>query len=115
MVNEYVACSHESGLDAFFRQAKRRGLSRSDFLISQLIDRADRQLFKLIQLSHHCLNALLPSSHIISYHIITYQGFLVRPLLREPRPQVHYKSQPDAKAQRETQKSTNVKSLTKIE
>jgi len=28
---------------------------------------------------------------------------------------VHYKSQPDAKAQRETQKSTNVKSLTKIE
>jgi len=36
-----------------------------------------------------------------SYHIISYQGFLVRPLLREPRPQVHYKSQPDAKAQRE--------------
>jgi len=29
----------------------------------------------------------------------------VRPLLREPRPQVHYKSQPDATAQRETQKS----------
>jgi len=28
---------------------------------------------------------------------------------------VHYKSQPDAKAQRETQKSSNVKSLTKIE
>ena len=48
-------------------------------------------------------------------HIISYQGFLVRPLLREPRPQVHYKSQPDATAQRETQKSTNVKSLTKIE
>jgi len=52
---------------------------------------------------------------IISYHIISYQGFLVRPLLREPRPQVHYKSQADATAQRETQKSTNVKSLTKIE
>ena len=50
-----------------------------------------------------------------TYHIISYQGFLVRPLLREPRPQVHYKSQPDAKAQRETQKSTIVKSLTKIE
>jgi len=32
----------------------------------------------------------------------------VRLLLREPRPQVHYKSQPDATAQRETQKSTNV-------
>jgi len=45
-------------------------------------------------------------------YIISYQGFLVRPLLREPRPQVHYKSQPDATAQRETQKSTNVKSLT---
>ena len=52
--------------------------------------------------AHHC------------YYII-YQGFVVRPLLREPRPQVHYKSQPDAKARRETQKSTNVKSLTKIE
>jgi len=32
------------------------------------------------------------------HHIISYQGFLVRPLLREPRPQVHYKSQPDATA-----------------
>ena len=51
----------------------------------------------------------------ISYHIISYQGFVVRSLLREPRPWVHYKSQPDAKAQRETQKSTNVKILTKIE
>jgi len=39
----------------------------------------------------------------------------VRPLLREPRPQVHYKSQTDATAQRETQKSTNVKSLTSAE
>ena len=29
---------------------------------------------------------------IISYHIISYQGFVMRPLLREPRPQVHYKS-----------------------
>ena len=28
---------------------------------------------------------------------------------------MHYKSQPDAKAERETQKSSNVKSLTKIE
>ena len=28
---------------------------------------------------------------------------------------MHYKSQPDGKAQRETQKSSNVKSLTKIE
>ena len=42
---------------------------------------------------------------------LSYQRFLVRPLLREPRPRVHYKSQPDATAQRETQKSTNVKSL----
>ena len=38
---------------------------------------------------------------VIPYHITSYQGFLVRPLLREPRPQVHYKSQPDATAQRE--------------
>ena len=59
----------------------------------------------------------LPRSGPFKYHIrdLSYQGFLVRPLLREPRPQVHYKSRPDAKAQRETQKSTNVKSLTKIE
>ena len=28
----------------------------------KLIDRADRKLFKQIQLSHHCLNSLLPSS-----------------------------------------------------
>ena len=53
-----------------------------------------------------------PPKNPLSYHNISYQGFLVRPLLREPRPQVHYKSQPDATAQRETQKSTNVKSLT---
>ena len=33
--------------------------------------------------------------------------------LREPRPWVHYKSQPNAKTPRKTQKSTNVKSLTK--
>ena len=55
---------------------------------------------------------------IISYHtvyIISYQKFIVRPLLREPRPRVHYKSQPNAKTPREkTQKSTSVKSLTKI-
>ena len=50
----------------------------------------------------------------ISYHIISYQGFLVHPLLREPRPQVHYKSQPDATAQRETQKSANVKSYLSV-
>jgi len=31
------------------------GLCHSDFFISQLIDRADRKLFQLIQLSHHCL------------------------------------------------------------
>jgi len=29
---------------------------------------------------------------ISSYHIISYQKFIVRPLLREPRPQVHYKN-----------------------
>jgi len=55
------------------------------------------------------------NKYVIISGILSYQGFLVRPLLREPRPQVHYKSQPDATAQRETQKSTNVKSLTKIE
>jgi len=38
----------------------------------------------------------------------------VRPLLRESRPWVHYKSHQNAKTQRKTQKSTNVKSLTKI-
>ena len=36
----------------------------SDLLISELVDRADRELFKLIQLSHYCLNALLPSSRL---------------------------------------------------
>jgi len=35
----------------------------SDF-IYQLIDRADRKLFKLIQRSHHCLNPLPPSSRL---------------------------------------------------
>jgi len=51
---------------------------------------------------------------IISYHIISYQKFIVRPLLGEPRPYVHYKSQPNAKTPKKTQKWTNVKSLTKI-
>ena len=37
-------------------------LCHSDLFISQLIDRADRKLFKQIQLSHHCLNSVLPSS-----------------------------------------------------
>ena len=50
------------------------------------------------------------------HRIISYQKFIVRPFtIREPRPQVHYKSQPNAKTPRKkTQKSTNVKSLTKI-
>ena len=34
----------------------------------------------------------------------------MRPLLTEPRPQVHYKSQPNAKTQRKTQKSTGRRS-----
>ena len=63
----------------------------------------------------HVSSVFYRDRSLLSYHIISYQGFLVRSLLREPRPQVHYKSQPDATAQRETQKSTNVKSLTKIE
>jgi len=37
---------------------------QSDFFISQLIDRADRKLFKQIQLSQHCLNSLLPSPRL---------------------------------------------------
>jgi len=45
---------------------------------------------------------------IISYHIISYQKFIVRPLLREPRPWLHYKSQPNAKTPTKKQKSTNV-------
>ena len=39
----------------------------------------------------------------ISYHIISYQRFIVRPLLRECRPLMHYKSQPNAKTPRKTQ------------
>ena len=31
---------------------------------SQLIERADRKLFKLIQVRHHCLTILLPSSRL---------------------------------------------------
>jgi len=33
-------------------------------------------------------------SHSSDHHIISYQKFIVRPLIREPRPQVHYQSQP---------------------
>jgi len=51
----------------------------------------------------------LHAYHIISYHIVSYQK--VRQLLREPRPYVHYKSQPNAKTPKKTQKSTNIKSL----
>jgi len=66
-------------------------------------------------LAHAVSLATTARGPMLYSHIISYQGFLVRPFLRELRPQVHYKSQPDATAQRETQKSTNVKSLTKIE
>jgi len=37
-----------------------------------------------------------------SHHIISYQKFIVRPLLREPGQWVHYKSQPNAKTPRKT-------------
>jgi len=46
---------------AFFGEVKRCGLCHSVFFICELINRADRQLFELIQPSHHCLNPLLPS------------------------------------------------------
>ena len=44
---------------------------------------------------------------------IIYQKFIVRPLLRGPRTQVHYKSRPNAKTQRITHKKSDIKSLTK--
>ena len=47
--------SDESKLDVFFRKAKRRGLCHCD---------AKCKLFKQIQLSHHCLNSLPPSSRL---------------------------------------------------
>jgi len=53
-------------------------------------------------------------SYHISYHIISCQKLIMRPLLREPRPYAHYRSQPNAKIPRKTQKSTSVKSLTRI-
>jgi len=44
--------------------------------------------------------------------LLSYQKFIVRPLLTEPGPQVHYKSQPNAETPRKTpKKSTNVKKL----
>jgi len=56
----------KSRLGAFFRKAKRRMVSAIViFFISQLIDRADHELFKQIHLSHHCLNSLLPSSRLL--------------------------------------------------
>ena len=55
---------HKSRLDALYRKAKRHGFRHSHFFISQLIDRADRKLFLLIQPSHHRLSPLLPSSRL---------------------------------------------------
>ena len=43
---------------------------------------------------------------------MSYKKFIVRPLLGEPGPWVHYKSQPNAKTPRK--KSTNSKNWTKI-
>jgi len=43
-----------------------------------------------------------------SIHIISYKKFIVRPLLREPRPWVHYKSEPNAKTPKKKQKSTSL-------
>ena len=48
----------------FYKGKTTWSLCHSDFFVSQLIDRADRKLFKLIQLSHHYLNPLLPSSRL---------------------------------------------------
>jgi len=89
-------------------------LGRSKLTIHATVDvrRAWSSLDRALLCTARC--AWGSASHE-SYQIISYQGFVVRPLLREPRTSVHYKSQPDAKAQTETQKSTNVKSLTKIE
>jgi len=56
-----------------------------------------------------CLSTIIPSElhvcdclvvYIISYHTISYQKFIVHPLLREPGPWLHYKSQPNAKTPR---------------
>ena len=47
-----------------------------------------------------------PGARYKSYHM-SYQKFILRPLLREPRPYVHYKSQPNAINTEKTQKSTN--------
>jgi len=56
----------KSRLGAFFQKGKTTyGLCHCDFFISQLIDRADHELFKQIHLSHHCLNSLLPSSRLL--------------------------------------------------
>jgi len=44
--------------------------------------------------------------------VVVVVVFIVRPLLTEPGPQVHYKSQPNAETPRKTpKKSTNVKKL----
>jgi len=63
--------------------------------------------------SHGSANRTLgvKSFHIISYHIISYQKFIVRPLLREPRPQVHYKSQPNAKTPKKNTKINKCQKL----
>ena len=66
----------KSRLDASSRNTK-RGLCHSNFFISQLIDRADCKLFKLIQLSHHCLYTLLPSPRL------PYSTYSLRPRGRQ--------------------------------
>ena len=51
---------------------------------------------------------------LIQYSLLPWPTNHIISVIREPRPQVHCKSQPNAKTPRKTQKSTNVKSLTKI-
>jgi len=63
----HLSETDKSRLDAF---SERQNNVVSDiliFFISQLIDTADRKLFKQIQLSHHCFNSFFQALAFLNY------------------------------------------------
>jgi len=56
-------------IGAISRKARRRGVSRTDFDIDDLIDTVDRKLFAHITDTNHCLHHLLPPTAHRSYSL----------------------------------------------
>ena len=73
------------------------------------VAQAGRAVDDVEQLQRTQLKFTTSAAAPAGYHIISYQKFIVRPLLREPRPRVHYKSHPNAETATKTQNQLMLK------